>query len=88
MRRLARIGFALCLMFGAVSAAAEDGPKTMGDGVYIEVLATHRLVYVVDSIAQQCFAAILTREHFVVIPCGNLVRRAEWRSIITWAEAK
>ncbi len=92
MRKFLRGCVALCLLLGSGWIQAADGPKTIGDGVYVQILSTHqnfsRLVYVVDSISQQCFAALLTREHFVAIPCGNLARRGEWRSIITWTESK
>lgn len=63
-----------------------DAPEKGSYGIYSQVLvgSGFALTYIVDTVAQQCYAG----GGQTVIPCESLVKRSEWRPIINWTNKK
>lgn len=70
--------------------------STSGEKALDQVPTPPRLVYVIDTKAQICYAAFFTyhaepktsqglkADSVVVVPCSQLKNRPEWKEKITW----
>jgi hypothetical protein len=90
-----KIVFGICLVLltiGNVEALGE--PYDSGDGIYLLPYASNGAVtYQVDTVSQICFVLWYNRSKptleiggIATIPCANLAKRSEWKSIITWVK--
>ncbi len=60
---------------------------TEKNGMYIQKDIRPYFDYMVDSVAELCFAKSLNHGvGLTQIDCKNLSRRPEWKSIITWVD--
>lgn len=80
-----RIVVAIMLTSITFSAFAADGPpevKEYDDGWYKQHFESAGVVYLVDKIGRNCYAA--TRVGMTEIACRSLKRRPEWAAVISW----
>lgn len=83
-----KFAIAICITFLSITAALASEPLKANEGMYFEKLELFGLgtsFYLVDTVAQQCF---FTRRDsgLVTVPCADLVKRPEWKPIITWVK--
>ena len=65
----------------SVQAAAV---KEVEDGVYSQALKVNKydkLLYIVDTKVQQCYVGGISN---TILPCEILIKRNEWKAVITW----
>jgi len=76
----------LSLTLVATPASAEVSSHK--NGLYSEHVSSgmgrdYAVTYVVDTVAELCFART-TDNSLAVIPCENLAKRPGWTAILTW----
>ncbi len=85
MSRIKALMLFIALVFSGALCAADSKPHKVidgGNGLFYGDTVSMLLGYVVDTVAQSCYAQ--TRAGITTVPCANLKNREEWKAVITW----
>ena len=83
MRRIMKAHFLIggFVMISFAFANMDDAVMSDGKGIYHQTYCSGKYRYIVDSVTQTCY---FCSGGITAIPCENLAKRPEWKSIITW----
>ncbi len=84
--KLPAVVFASLILIFPLAALAKP-VKEGRHGIYTQYFST--IHYVVDSITQQCYVLVYEgtdARGIATIKCENLLKRPEWKPIITWVK--
>ncbi|MCP3923222.1 MAG: hypothetical protein GY714_11620 [Desulfobacterales bacterium] len=75
-------------LLSSIAFANDRKPKEGSEGIYyLDYHSYQKLVYIVDTICEQCYAGSLYRKFgggLVSISCEKLAKRPEWKPVIKW----